>query len=208
MNNLSCSVFTEEDIPSTIDCIVKIFLYDEPMTKSLGITESEFRTFAKAICERTAKEKMSYVCKDGATVVGFCLNEDLVTEPFSTSMNITSKMDPIFAILSSLDEEYLKNKERLKGRYFHAVMAGSLKEYRNKGIVKELASKSWALAKKKGFSEVVGEATNIKSQNLLQKYYNFNIAAKIDYETFEFEGKFPFKDINEKSCTLMSLKLK
>lgn len=207
MNKLNYSLLTQKDIPSTITCVIKVFLYEEPMTKTLGITESEFKIFVKAICKKTAKEKMSYVCKENNKVIGFCLNEDLITKPFPESTRITSKMNPIFKLLKELDKEFLENKKVSKKIFFHLFMIGSLKEYRNQGIAKKLTANSLALAKKMKFKEVVTEATSTNSQNLLKKHFNFREFTEIKYGKFKFSKRLPFKDLGEESCKLMTLKL-
>lgn len=64
MDALRYSLLTNKDLDSTADCVVRTFLYDEPMTKNLGITEPEFRVFATEICSKCVREKLSYVCKN------------------------------------------------------------------------------------------------------------------------------------------------
>ena len=208
MGELKYSLLTKKDILSAINCVVKVFLYEESMTKSLNISNSEFRVFVKLICEKMAREKMSYVCKNNVNqVVGFCLNEDLVTEPLSKSVKITSKMNPIFVLLGRLDNSYFRNKKISQRKFFHLFMVGSLKEYRNKGIARELIAKSLALAKKREFELAITEATNLKSQNLFKNHFNFKEFKKIPYKKFKFKNKFPFKSIDEEYCKLMELKV-
>ena len=87
-------------------------------------------------------------------------------------------------------------------------MVGSLKEYQNRGIAKKLINKTLLLAKKKKFKKAVTKVTNIKSKTLLKKHFNFEEITKINYKTFKFRGESIFKNIDEKACTLMTLKLK
>ena len=204
---LRYNLLTEKDLPSLVDCVVKVFLYEEPMTKSLGINESEFKFFADTICKKMIRDRMSYICKDENKVVGFCLNEDLISNPQRGLEQVTYKMNPIFNLLETLDNIYLRDKEKKKNLFFHLFMVGSLPEYRGKGIAKELTQKSIDFARKRNFDRIVTEATNIKSQNLFEKYFQFKMINKINYKTFNFDNTIPFKDIGEKSCDLMELKL-
>src|SRR3989344_5982114 len=137
MGTIKYSLLTDKDALSVVDCVVKTFLYDEPMTKNLGISESEFKVFVTVICNKCVKEKLSYVCKNfRGKVIGFSLNEDLISDEEFHFDKITQKMAPIFSILESLDSSYLKNKSKKKNVYFHLFMGGTLLKYRNKGIVK------------------------------------------------------------------------
>jgi ribosomal protein S18 acetylase RimI-like enzyme len=207
MDKLKYSLLTNKDLPSAVDCVVKTFLYDEPMTKSLGITESEFKVFATVICKKCIREKLSYVCKNSQNkVIGFCLNEDLISDDSSSFDKVTKKMNPIFNILEMLDSSYLNDKQKIKNFFFHLFMVGSLSEYRNQGVAKKLIEKSLALAKKRKYKFVLTEATNLKSQNLLKKF-NLEEVRKIEYSIFNFNGANIFKDIGEEYCKLMELKI-
>jgi len=205
---LKYSILSKDDIPSTIDCVIKVFLYEEPMTRLLRISESEFQVFAELTCKKAAEEKLSFVCKNkDGRVVGFCLNEDLIATPLDSSLKITPKMDPIFDILNQLDTFYLKDKKPLKNKFFHLFMVGTLSEYRSVGIARKLIEKSLTRANKKRFQAVVTEATNFRSQNLLKKYFNFNTLKRISYEKFSFNDKFPFKSLGKESCDLMEWRI-
>lgn len=208
MGKLNYSRLGTKDISPAVDCVMRVFLYDEPMTKVLGISESEFRVFAEGVCKKAAKERISYVCRNNlGKIVGFCLSEDLVSETFLNLEKITPKMNPIFIILGKLDSEYLKDKKCAKGRYFHLFMAGTLSDYRNRGIVREFIARSLNLARRKKFKKAVSEATSIKSQKLLENHFKFKTIKKINYKTFRFNNKFLFKNIGEASCNLMELNL-
>jgi len=207
MGTIKYSLLTDKDALSVVDCVVKTFLYDEPMTKNLGITDSEFEVFATAICKKCIGKKLSYVCKNGrGKVVGFSLNEDLISDEQLPLDKITKKMNPIFNILERLDSLYVGDKKKTKKVFFHLFMGGSLSEYRNKGIVKKLIVKSLALAKKKNYKFAFGEATNLKSQNLV-KGFGFEEINRIKYSEFKFNGAKIFKNIGEEYCKLMELKL-
>ncbi|OGJ20919.1 hypothetical protein A3K73_07450 [Candidatus Pacearchaeota archaeon RBG_13_36_9] len=207
MDKLRYLLLTQKDSSSTISCVIKVFLYDEPMTKSLGMSESEFYVFAEAVCKKAVKDKLSYVCKNGNRVIGFALNDDMMGEAVPNSTGMPSKMNPILDLLWRLDNSYLKGKKISKKELFHLFMIGSLKEHRRKGIAKKLIVKSLALAKRKKFNKVITEATNMNSQKFLRKYFGFKDAKDIKYKEFKCQNKFLFKDIGEESCKLMALRL-
>ncbi|MEK6888605.1 MAG: GNAT family N-acetyltransferase [Nanoarchaeota archaeon] len=208
MQNLTYTLLTEDDLTSAVKCVVETFLYDEPMTKNLGITAKEFEYFAKIICEKMIEEKLSYICKDGSNrVVGFCLNEDLITNPPSGIENVTTKMEPIFNILEKLDKLYLKCRAKERNIFFHMFMLGVLRESRGQGIAQKLVANSIKLAKSKSFSKIVTEATNINSQTLFTKKFNFKELHKTDYKKFENNRLKVFQNIGEKYCKLLELNI-
>ena len=208
MERLEYHLLTKPYLDSTVDCVTKVFLYDEPMTQALGMSEAEFQTFVRAICEKAVNDKSSYICGNNKRVIGFALNEDLVGEPLPESVEITPKMSPILNLLGKLDKTYLKGKRISKGTAFHLFMIGSLREYRNKGIAKKLTDRSLALARRQGFDRVITEATNRKSQRLLGEYFGFRDRISQSYKYYRFGNKTPFSNIGEESCILMELKLR
>src|SRR4030042_6361779 len=174
MKKLRYKLLTKKDANLTIKCMIKTFLYDEPMTKNLEISKKEFEYFAKIICEKIVKKKLSYICKITSNeIIGFCLNEDLITEPVKGIKRVTQKMEPIFKVLNRLDKLYLKNKIKKRNYFFHMFMVGVLKEYRGKGLAQKLISNSIGLANLRGFSKILTEATNISSQNLFIQKFGF-----------------------------------
>lgn len=208
MERVKYNLLTKRDMKSTTQCIVKTFLCDEPMTKNLGISKKEFEYFAKIICEKMVKEKLSYVCKNLSNrIIGFCLNEDLITKPLKGIEMVTQKMEPIFKVLGGLDKLYLKDKTRKRNYFFHMFMVGVLGEYRSKGLAQKLISNSIELANLRGFSKILTEATNISSQNLFIQKFGFNELYDVNYKKFEHNGLKVFQNIGEKYCKLLELKI-
>ena len=204
---LKYNLLKEKDVSSTINCVVKVFLYEESMTKSLNITDLEFKFFASIICKEAVKRGLSYICKENKEIVGFCLNDEFTSTPLKELSKVTCKMNPIFKILETLDIAYLKDKKTEAKSFFHIFMVGSLPEYRKCSIAKEMVRRSIKLAKQKNFERVIVEATNLKSQNLFKNYFQFKTMQRLNYKTFKFDGEFIFRDIGEEDCELMELKL-
>ena len=208
MDRLKYKLLTKKDIGATIKCMVKTFLYDEPMTRSLKIPEKEFEHFTKLICGKMAEERLSYICKNSFNeVIAFCLNEDLITEPLKGIENITPKMKPILNVLEKLDALYLRDRNRKRKVFFHMFMVGALREYRGRGIVQRLITNSIRSAKSKGFCKILTEATSLKSQNLFIKKFGFDELYKLDYKRFAYNKSRVFENIGEKYCKLLELNI-
>lgn len=208
MEKLIYKRLTKRDIDPAVKCIVKVFLYDEPMTKNLEISEKEFEVFVRIVCEKMTKKNLSYICKGSSNeVIGFCLNEDLITPTPKEMENVTKKMESIFELLSQLDKRYIKDKNLEEDTFFHLFMIGVLKKYRNQGIVQKLILKSIELAKLKGFKRILTEATSFKSQKLFSQKFGFNMLFSLNYKRFTYNGLKVFENIGEKSCKLLELKI-
>ena len=58
MEKLECHLLTKPYLTSTVDCVTKVFLYDEPMTRALGMSEAEFQTFVRVVCEKAVNDRL------------------------------------------------------------------------------------------------------------------------------------------------------
>lgn len=197
------NLLTKTYFENCVDSVVQTFLYDEPMTKSLLIKEPEFRYFVNLLCKKMVLEKMSFVCVKNSKVIGFCLNEDLITDLPREFNKITPKMNPILDLLKKLDKQYLLKKKKEKNKYFHIFMIGVVKEYRGKKIIQKLIQKSLKLAKLKNYQKIITEATSKKSQNLFIEKFGFKEQCSIDYKKYKFKNKKVFASIDEKKCKLL-----
>jgi hypothetical protein len=90
-------VFRESDLEQTIACITEVFPKREPMTRALRFTSEELYLFSEIYCKKAAKEGLSIVAKDRTTskVIGFCISEDLASEPIEGIKKINVKSNPI-----------------------------------------------------------------------------------------------------------------
>jgi len=63
------------------------------------------------------------------------------------------------------------------------------------------------LATDLGYCGAFAECTSVASKESCTKHFPFSEKAKVDYATFEYNGTFPFKQIDPKnpSCTLVEI---
>ncbi len=202
----------EKYMEQAIECMVETFSRDEPMTKALGITPDEFRHLAGIFAEKAVHDGLSTVARDRATdrVVGFCVSEDLISEAPEGIDKIHAKFYPIMALLSELDEIYKKSRphETGKGEVFHLFMAGVRESYRDQSIATTLIDENLNLAKLKGFSYAIAEATGPVSQHILRDKFGFAERFAVEYKSFAYEGERVFEGVDTPSaCILMEKKL-
>ncbi len=199
-------ILQENDIEQTIICVIETFSRGEPMAKSLGITSNEYHFFAEIVCKKAVKDGLSIVAKDKATgkVIGFCISEDLISEPPEGIEKVNAKFHPILALLTSLDEKYITSHKVEKGQIFHLYMAGVSESYKNRNIATMLLAESLKLAKLKNFSGAIAEATGLVSQHIIRDKLGFEEKDVIKYKSFLYEGKNIFKNIvNPPKCILL-----
>lgn len=199
-------VLQADDLEQTIKCISEVFPRNEPTTKELGITPFEFYSYAEIYCKKALKEGLSVVAKDKVTgnVIGFCISEDLASEPPEGIEMINPKFHPVMALLNSLDEEYKKSHKVEKGQILHLVMAGVSQHYEGRNVVTTLTAENLKHAKLKNYSGAVAEATGLVSQHIARDKLGFKEMFEIEYKSFIYGEKHIFKNIeNSPSCILL-----
>ena len=211
-HSVTYSPLTEKDLEETIECLCRVFPRDEPITQRAGITENDFRPFARMFCELAVKENVSLIMRDeqfGNRVTGFSINHDYATPAPEQIEQVTPKFAPVFKVLEELDIIYRDGKSFSFGEVCYLLMAGVdhqfYKQQKEKTVVKgnQLAAKLFQLTldmvRAEGFHNTIAHATGSFSQKGLHDL-GFSEVARIDYNTFEFEGQYPFKRIPWHSC--------
>lgn len=204
---ISYQILAEENLASSIECISRTFQSGEPMTKALGITLEEFKYFAKILLRKAVNDQLSLVATDNITgqVVGILIGEDFVTEALEGIETVSPKFLPIFELLGGLDEAYKEKSLVKSGQLYHIFMVGVYKEYA--GLSVQLTNKVEIMARKKGYTSAIAEATSAISQKIYTKRLGFKEVEEIPpvrYAEFQHEGKSVFANITEcDSCRLI-----
>ena len=177
------------------------------MTQALGITLSEFEHLARVMVRKAIKDELSMVAVDKATrkVVGTLIAEDFITDPPEGIETVSPKFSPIFALLSTIDEEYKQKHPVNHGQLYHIFMVGVLKEYA--GLAPTITKQAEAMAKTKNYLAAIGEATSPISYLIYTKrlaYTEVTDVTPICYADFTYEGNHPFSEIRTiESCKIL-----
>ena len=189
-------IMQEKDLEETATLLSKIFSSKEPVTKSLDITEEEFRYFAEIYCRKAVRDGLSVVAKDKSNkdkIVSFIISEDLDSEQPEGIEKVGPKILPLIALVDALEEDIKSNKKEGERR-FHMFLGGTDKEYENRHILTILNEETMKLAKTKGFTSLVTEPSGFATQHIFKKF-GFETRNMIEYKTFLYEGKNVFKNI-------------
>lgn len=195
--------FEQIHLEEVIHCISHSFT-QETMSKALEIAPQSYISFAKIICQKALKDRLSLVAKDekSGKVIGFSILEDFVTE-FPDLDDVDKRFLPIINLLGELDDWYKINYKVKPGETLHLFMTGVYEEYRNQGIAHQLMEQVFNLAKNAGYSSILVECTGAITQHIRAKY-GFQTIKEIEYKNYVYDGKLVFKGIKEPaSCKLM-----
>lgn len=195
------------DIEQTAICLSQALSTFEPMTKTLKISFDEVQGLSVPVCKKAVEDGLSVIAKDRETgeVVGAIISENFQNMISLDSLEyLTYKFDPLFSLLSKLDENYHSDYPVKVGQVLHIFMLVVSHKYNNKNIAKILVRENLKLAKVHHFKDAIAEATGTVSQHIFRSL-GFAEEFAIDYNSYEFKGEKVFDSIEHPpSCLLMS----
>lgn len=205
-NEILFQTMCHSDIEETASCISQVFSSFEPITRALKISFNEFYQFAVPVCQKAADEEISIIAKDRITgeVVGFIISEDFITITSDSPEGIDSKFEPIFSLLSELEENYRSRHAIAAREVLHIFLLGVHQKYTKRHIATTLVRENLKLAKQHGFEIAIAETTGAISQHIFRNL-GFTEEFAIEYNSYKFKGEQIFSSIeNPPSCLLMS----
>jgi GNAT superfamily N-acetyltransferase len=210
MDTVEYRLLSKQTSEQAIDCICKVFLAGEPLSKHMRVSEQEFRPFVSDLVKHSLRSHLSWIAVDSDTgvLVGARIITDLADD-FHPTRNFGAKMSVILNFLGAVASPLKRNDELSRGKTAHAHMVAVSESYQGLGIAKKLLHLSSEWAYKNGFTPSVGEVTSAYNQRILKNSTGFKPLHSIDYETYEFQGTNPLKGIKgHEQCILFELDLK
>lgn len=186
------------DVPSVLACLEGVCANAGPLAKSVEVSPAQMRTYIEEYLIRDSLDSgLSVVAIDQSTgeIAGCILVTDFGTEKGGDPTRLSANFLPIVVLLEDLDRIFRQVMGYIPpGQVAHVVIEGVSQQYMNSGIARNLFGKAFGIAKSKGFSGGLAEATGPAMQHLGEKWGATN-GAEIKYQDFEFENTKPFAGI-------------
>lgn len=194
------------DIEQTADCFTKIFIFEEPMTKNLGISQEQFHSLAQKYCQIAAEDGLSFIALEQATgkVIGFHICTDLMIDPARLGQVdpvIIEKSMPSMVLLEELERNFIQKMNFKAGDCLHMFYVGVNSQFKRQGVSTRLVEKVLANAIKKGYKYALADCTSLRSKKVLEKL-GFQEEDQIAYTNLQSPGPNPFENV-EGYCSLM-----
>lgn len=199
-------VLDEQSVTQAIHCLITTFPDNEPMTKSLGISQDAFQDLAEIFVRKTAIDGLSIAAKDRWTgkLLGCQISEDFEGEPPGGLEHLHSDFNPILALLNTLDSHYKSSHLIFPNELLHEFMMGVYPEHKGRNIGYNLLKASHILGRMKGFKGAIAEVTGPISQRIFVDKHHYQVLKEIKYHQFKFHGNACFKGIGEyAACQLV-----
>lgn len=198
------------DAEQTAACFSKIFISEEPMTKSLGLSQQQFHGLAEDYCQLAAEDGLSFIAMEKATnkVIGFIICVDLHFDPARAKAIdpvIMQQAIPSQLLLQELKSDFIEKMNFAAGDCLHMVYVGVDNQFKRIGLAIGLIQAVLNNAVAKGYTYAIGDCTNPKSRQALEKL-GFREENRIVYADLHYDGPNPFENLAG-YCTLMVKKL-
>jgi hypothetical protein len=185
---------SSDDMMFALDFTSTMFSEKEPTSVALEITPMEFINAFSDIMEKSVLSGCSHAshseCGD-AVALNIPYDQFIDVE-----YNVSSKIEPMFALFDML--KYVPSGKCL---YIFSIASDG------RGLASQLLQYTIDEAKAHGFTSILADCTNIKSQNLFAKF-GFVVRSEITYGGFEHKSVYSFKNVsNTKSIQKMELVL-
>lgn len=204
------NLLESDDVEQTAACFADIFLLEEPMTRSLGLSQQQFRIITKKYCQIAAEDGLSFIAREKATeaVIGFLLCIDLIVDPErfgSVDAESLTQAAPSAALIAELEKQFLQKMEFTAGECLHMFYAGVNSQFKGRGIATRLAEKVLENSFAKGYKYAIADCTGPASKKSLEKL-GFHEENRIVYANLQLTGPNPFENLDG-YCALMVRKL-
>ncbi|MUG91084.1 amino acid adenylation domain-containing protein [Scytonema sp. UIC 10036] len=188
--------FEKQYLEQTVALVSESFTLREPLGVSLGLQKEQFNVFSEQICRNCLLENLSFVAfhRLSGNVVGFCLSEDFARSQ-AGEFEIPEFLNPIFALLNSLEQLYIKNYGEVKvGEIVHVFMSGTSFHSNGAAIALALEKKILEVAVSLNYKRAVTTCTHLVTTYIAQEL-EYQRKYAVQYESFEFEGKRVFSNV-------------
>ena len=153
----------------------------EPMSYACSLSTEQFTEFATLYLEGIAPHGLTVVGKDekGEIVAVLACENFNPEEEVPVFDGELEPMNHIIQFLLDIDISFVEKAEKVLNKkvedkeFVHAFMVGVRLERDKKHVAVKLFEILEEVAKEKGYKGVFGEATNLRSQNLMFKLLNY-----------------------------------
>ena len=179
---------TLKDVSRAMAFTARTFVAQEPTSVALKFTTCDFVTSFADVMTKSIKSGLSFAVEDeNGDIVAQSLSIDYDTFVMA-NYGHTRESAPMFDLFSKLDA-YVPNKECV-------VVFAISSEVQGKGLASALLTSTIEEANRSGYSMVLADCTNFKSQNLFSKF-GFSTKVTINYKNYEYGVTKPYACIND-----------
>lgn len=195
---ISYNICTSADGRELAHLLAEVFTQRDPLAVATGLTLSEFEGFVQLFCPKVQVEGLTIVARSAETgeMVGALLVEDSASTLPEGFDRLSAKFDPIFDLLSQLDEKFRRGASPRADESLHLYLLGVAERFTGQGIAQRLVATCLENGARRGYRSAVTEATSRTSQHVFRKL-GFIERVRGSYQDHRFGGDAVFASIAE-----------
>lgn len=181
---------TYSDFDEILNLTSRVFVKHEPMLSKLNVSESEFSICFSPIISECCWSEFSYVYQEwnhNISAVSLAIPYNVYQD---IEFTILDSIKPVMSVLDTLETMSKENIDFDDTIYTFIICTDP--DHVNKGRSKMVIEATEHTALKYKYNMMVTDATNVISQNIFMKHFDYEPMCAVDYTEFPC-----FKDISE-----------
>lgn len=184
---------------AALELICEEFSLHSPLHRALEISTDEYHEYLLPRWNDYAfgKQSSSLIALEPQTreLLG-CLIAIPYTPQTGFKQNVPQRMRPIAALLEHLEYQIKPLDSDLSRASLLVDLAVVKHSRKGQGIYKQLRESVHSIARKEGYSYVLGELSSAATQHVCVKKMGHQVLAEVPYADFSFQGTLPFATID------------
>jgi hypothetical protein len=177
--------------------VCREFVAGSVLHRATSIAADDYLGYLGGSFYTTADECLSFIAIEATTgnIVGCLLAGDFCASSAPGKITPPS-LQPIRALLEELEAKYQRRTTVLAGSSLLVDIAVVSSNVRRQGLYARLRQAAHTLGALRGFTIVIGELSSAATQGLCVNKLGHRVACEIEYRSFAFEGRYPFRCID------------
>lgn len=181
-----------------LDFVCREFTANSVLHKNSGVSLTEYTDYLRKPFIEMAGRGLSFLAVDQSTSdIAGCLVAGDFSENYSSNAPIPTEIKAINALIKELESDYLAKRTIRAGTTLFVDIAVVTKAARGQGNYFNLRQAVHNVGIANGFERVVGELSSTAAQRMCVEKLGHRVISQINYKSFEYEGRFPFADVDE-----------
>lgn len=203
-DNIEITSMRRECASDAFSLVCNIFVEASVLHNAVDITIDEYREYLHGSFDEMWRQGLSIIATDRTTneLVGCLLACDYAKQELN-SAKVPAKLEPVNALLKTLDSAYRTDRKILPGQVMLVDMAVVKETFSGCGIYTRLREKAHRIGRDAGFQQIVGELSSAATQHLCVNRFRHKICAEIEFASFTYNNEKPFASIKEPASIIL-----
>ncbi|MCE0494480.1 hypothetical protein [Vibrio salinus] len=218
-NGIVYKILDEDDIEKASDCLTTSY-FNDPKTEIAAGTHhigfqayfDQFRPYFKGICLRSSCESKGPCLiaeNESGDIVGVLITNQYEFRKHEFDLFSDIPVPPEYGAVTNMINRLVRETNEMfpelsTHKTLHLFMESVLPQYRHRDIGLNLGILCLERAIKSGYHYLVAEVSTKATQHMLKSLFDFQIAARIDYQSYCYKGERVFANLmnteNELRC--------